>query len=252
MFWSASLTACLVALMAASAFVSSKLAHGRPKSDHDSTGILTNTLFAMAGLVLAFTFSGAYSRFDQRRSLLAEEINAIGTAYMRLDLIKESERPAMRELFRQYTLARAALYPSAAGSKGERDVLDEAATLQAGIWRRAVEVTQPPDQNSARLLLIPALNDMFDITSTRAVAIDNHTPGVVIAILFLLSATSTAALVWNACAEGGKAPWLHLAVFIAVTAAVVFVTLDLEYPRFGFARLDDVNARLVALAATMK
>jgi hypothetical protein len=54
------------------------------------------------GLLIAFTFSGAASRFDTRRQLVVEEANAIGTAYLRLDLLPASAQSALRESFRRY------------------------------------------------------------------------------------------------------------------------------------------------------
>ena len=57
-------------------------------SEHEvsGAGIVEGAVFALLGLLLAFTFAGAASRFDDRRKLIVEESNAIGTAYLRLDL----------------------------------------------------------------------------------------------------------------------------------------------------------------------
>src|SRR4051812_27997496 len=63
-------------------------------------------IFGLLGLLLAFTFSGAASRFDPRRQQIIEEANDIGTAYLRIDLLPVSAQPEMRELFRQYTDSR--------------------------------------------------------------------------------------------------------------------------------------------------
>src|SRR6187551_2897108 len=60
-------------------------------------------VFALLGLLLAFTFSGAASRFEDRRWYIDSEANAIGTAYLRLDLLPEEARAPLRELFRRYT-----------------------------------------------------------------------------------------------------------------------------------------------------
>ncbi len=54
------------------------------------TGAVEGAVFALLGLLVAFTFSGAASRFDARRALVVEEANAIGTAYLRLDLLPAS------------------------------------------------------------------------------------------------------------------------------------------------------------------
>ncbi|HEY5866855.1 MAG TPA: DUF4239 domain-containing protein, partial [Candidatus Tectomicrobia bacterium] len=69
-------------------------------------GAIEGAVFGLMGLLIAFTFSGATSRFDTRRQLIVEEANAIGTAYLRLDLLPAAAQPALRELFRRYVDAR--------------------------------------------------------------------------------------------------------------------------------------------------
>ncbi len=54
-------------------------------------------MFALLGLLVAFTFSGAASRFEDRRHLISEEANAIGTAYLRLDLLPSDAQPPLRD-----------------------------------------------------------------------------------------------------------------------------------------------------------
>ena len=125
---------------------------------------------------MAFTFSGAASRFDSKRQLVIQEANAIGTAYLRLDLLPPAAQPPLRGLFRRYLDARLAYY---------RDILDsdrseghEASwlALQGEIWTGAATATREETALSARLLLLPALNEMIDITTTRAAALRMH-PG---------------------------------------------------------------------------
>jgi hypothetical protein len=67
-----------------------------------SVGSLEATVFALLGLLIAFTFSGALQRFDLRRAQAVDEANAVGTAYLRIDLLPASAQPALRESFRNY------------------------------------------------------------------------------------------------------------------------------------------------------
>src|SRR5262247_3663265 len=67
-----------------------------------SVGSLETAVFALLGLIIAFTFSGALSRFDARRALVVDEANAVGTAYVRLDLVPASAQPKLKETFRKY------------------------------------------------------------------------------------------------------------------------------------------------------
>src|SRR5262245_2395126 len=70
------------------------------------SGVIEGAVFALFGLLVAFTFSGAAARFDTRRQLIVEETNAIGTAYLRLDLLPVAAQLTLRERFRQYLAAR--------------------------------------------------------------------------------------------------------------------------------------------------
>jgi len=88
--------------------------------------------------MIAFTFSGAASRYDIRRQLTVDEANVIGTAYNRLDLLPTQAQPALREKFRRYLQARIAVFqllPDIEASNKEALV---AASLQREIWAGAV------------------------------------------------------------------------------------------------------------------
>ncbi|HEX6722674.1 MAG TPA: hypothetical protein VF107_14000, partial [Burkholderiaceae bacterium] len=84
----------------------------RTISRPDGAGQLLNVasleaaVFGLLGLLIAFTFSGALTRFDLRRAQVVDEANAIGTAYLRIDLLPASAQPRLRETFRQYVDAR--------------------------------------------------------------------------------------------------------------------------------------------------
>src|ERR1051325_11341719 len=73
-------------------------------------GSLETAVFALLGLMIAFTFSGALSRFDPRRAQIVDEANAMGTAYLRIDLVPASAQPKLRETFRAYVDSRIETY----------------------------------------------------------------------------------------------------------------------------------------------
>src|SRR5689334_14708922 len=75
-----------------------------------NVGSLETAIFALLGLIIAFTFAGALTRFDVRRSQAVEEANAIGAAYLRIDLLPAAAQPKLRETFRSYVDARIATY----------------------------------------------------------------------------------------------------------------------------------------------
>src|SRR6187549_45273 len=67
---------------------------GNPDGLAKGSSAAEGAVFALLGLLLAFTFSGAASRFEDRRWFINDEANAIGTAYLRLDLLPEEAQPA--------------------------------------------------------------------------------------------------------------------------------------------------------------
>ena len=97
---------------------------------------LEAAVFALLGLMIAFTFSGALSRFDVRRNQAVDEANAIGTAYLRIDLLPASAQPLLRETFRKYVDARIETYRSLPDLKEARVELARSQDLQREIWRR--------------------------------------------------------------------------------------------------------------------
>src|SRR5438034_9907293 len=105
-----------------------------PEGAEAGVAVVDGAVFALLGLLIAFTFSGAASRFDTRRQLIVEETNAIGTAWLRLDLLPASAQPLLRDEFRKYLDARLAAFrkiPDLAAANAE---LTRAGALQNDIW----------------------------------------------------------------------------------------------------------------------
>jgi hypothetical protein len=213
------------------------------------TGGVEGAVFALLGLLIAFTFSGAASRFDERRKLIVEEANAIGTAYLRLDLLPPAAQPDLRERFRRYLDTRLAAYralPDMAKVKAE---LERAAGMQQEIWTKSLAAAA--GSQPATMLLLPALNEMFDITTTRTMAGQMHPPTIIFALLCGLALLS--ALLAGYAAAGAKARnWVHTTVFALTLAGAVYVILGIEFPRVGLIRVDAFDQVLVDLRQSMR
>src|SRR6202012_2858998 len=74
----------------------------RRRRESEGSSTIEGAIFALFGLLLAFTFSGAVSRYDSHRLLLTEEVNDIGTAYLRLDLLPSQAQPGLRHALSDY------------------------------------------------------------------------------------------------------------------------------------------------------
>lgn len=219
-----------------------------PEQAKASTGIVEGGVFALLSLLVAFTFSGAYARFDERREMIVEEANAIGTAYLRIDVLPAAAQAPTRDRFRRYLDARLAIYKAVPDRAAVAEGLKVAAALQQDIWTHAVADTA--GSQPATMLLLPALNEMFDIASKRTAAVSRHPPSVLFGLLFGLALLS-ALLAGNAMAGPKARNWMHSAIFAVTLAGAIYITLDMEYPRLGLIRVDAFDSLLVELRASM-
>ncbi len=226
-------------------------AAGDPQGARAEVGVMDGAVFALLGLLIAFTFSGAASRWDARRQLVVEEANAIGTAYLRLAVLPPEAQPALREKFRQYVDARLAAYRALPDVSAARAELARAAALQGEIWTQAVAVSQREGSQPTRMLVLPALNAMIDIATTRTVAAQTHPPGIIYAMLIALMLVSSL-LSGHSMAAGRGRNWVHMAAFAATMALSLAVILDLEFPRLGFVRLGVYDQVLVDVRESMR
>jgi hypothetical protein len=223
-----------------------------PEGARSGTGAIEGAVFALLGLLIAFTFSGAASRFDQRRDLVVEEANDIGTAWLRLDLLPAKAQPALRDAFRQYVDARIATYRRIPDVKAVQAETARAARLQQVIWAKSVAAAGTAGAApGAPMLLLPALNAMIDITTTRTMTTELHPPVVIFGMLFVLALVS-ALLAGYAMAGGRSRHWLHAFGFAAIAALAVYVILDIEFPRLGLIRVDAFDHALRELRNSMR
>jgi hypothetical protein len=213
-------------------------------------GAVEGAVFALLGLLIAFSFSSAASRFDVRRQLTGQEANAIGTAWLRLDLLPAKAQSELRDLFRRYLDLRIAGYQKMPDVEAALAELSKATALQGEIWHRAVAACQEsPNPVSAQL--IPALNEMFDLAATRAMAAQTHPPNIIFVMLGVLALMSSL-LAGYAMADGKTQSWIHVVGFALIMAATVYVILDLEFPRLGVIRVDAFDRVLVELRQSMQ
>ena len=210
----------------------------RPDAELPQVGAVDGALFALLGLLLAFAFSGSMSRYDGRRELIVQEANAIGTAYLRVDLLNAETQAAIRPIYRDYVKSRLATYSP------EKSISERFANyardqeIQSQIWKLSLAGLDGQLPNYAPLVVI-ALNDMFDITTTRYAAAFQHPPVTVYLMLFAVCFV-TAMLVGYGLG-GSERPWVHLLSFAGVIAITVFVIADVEFPNLGFIRVDDAE-----------
>jgi hypothetical protein len=182
--------------------------------------------------------------------MIVDDANAVGTAYLRLDLLQEPARDQIRHDFRRYVKLRLEVYRRLPDVQAARQALAKAVAVQKEIWDRSVAACREQGSQAATMLLLPALNQMIDISTTRTMATMIHPPLIIYAMLSLLALIS--ALVAGYAMTSKKRSWIHILGFAAITAVTVYVILDLEYPRLGLIRADTSDRVLAELLESMK
>jgi multisubunit Na+/H+ antiporter MnhB subunit len=217
---------------------------------HEGIGALEAAVYGLLGLLLGFAFSGATSRFETHRQLSVKEANAIGTAYLRLDQLPAAQQPEMRQLFRDYLGARLEVQAGVSEGTPERGVA-QSERLQQRIWSRAVAASRTDStQNSARMLL-PAINEMIDITTERGVTFQAHLPYLVFYLLIFIALMS-ALLAGYGMAKRKKRSLLHMFLYAACIAATIYTVIDLDHPRSGLIRVDAADEALLQVRDLMR
>lgn len=214
-------------------------------------GAVEGAVFALFGLLLAFAFSGATDRFDQRRALIVQEANAIGTAYLRVDLLPPATQAPIRELFRQYVRARLDTYHRVGEALPTDEPFLRSQRLQGEIWRAAQAALGAANTPTLMGMVLPPLNDMFDITTTRLAASQAHPPHVIYGMLFALALVASL-LAGHGMGASERRPWLHIGAFAIIVTVTVYVTLDIESPRRGLIRLHNADQLLVDTLKAMR
>ena len=217
----------------------------REEKSSSGLGVIDGAVFGLMGLLLGFSFSGAVSRFDARRELIVQETNAIGTAWLRIDLLPEATQPQIRDDYRAYLDARLAFYSYLVPDR--QKALDELALsekLQNKIWTESVAAAKQSSSPAVLTLVVGSLNEMIDITTTRFVALQTHPPMPIYVTLVLLALASSL-IAGFGMGDTGKRQWLHTVVYATALTLTVYTIIDLEFPRIGVIRIDSYDQALV-------
>lgn len=201
------------------------LLSGSSDSD-DQVGSLVGATLGLLAFVLAFTFGMAASRFEARKQLLLDEVNAIGTLYLRSDFLPGAQRKASRQLLKRYVDIRveAALKPETV-TKG----ITESETIQNELWSLMLAARADPDSTPIYLMsYITALNDVIDLHSKRVtVALVFKLPGVIWSILYFVTGMGMLAVGYQFGLRGSR----RLVIFLVLAltfSAIISLIADLD------------------------
>jgi hypothetical protein len=203
----------------------------------EQLGSLQAGILAILGLVLGFAFSASLSRFDERRQLVIDEANAIGTAYLRTQLLPDAERARAAELLRHYMDLRITAVERRRDVWAQPElVFHDLDALQAQLWQLAMEVAQH-DARPALNLFIDAMNTMIDLQGARLASTKSRVPRLVTWTVFLFVAVGLGTAVFASSARCGRRLGMWYALASLLTALILLI-VDLDRPIYGSMPVD--------------
>ena len=203
---------------------------------HDFSTIQAATLTLLA-LIVGFTFSMAVTRYDQRKNLEEAEANAIGTEYLRADLLPDDLGARTRDLLREYLAQRIALYEETDGDIAQ-DINQRTAKLQNELWASVLPATtRQPTPIVA--LVVAGMNDVINSQGYTQAAWWNRIPAGAWALMALMAISCNLLVGYGERRKGS----LILFVLPTIMSIAFFLIADLDSPRGGTIRVHPQNLR---------
>jgi hypothetical protein len=198
----------------------------------------TDASLALLGLLLAFTFSMALGRHDQRRQTVLAESNAIGDFYTCATLLKEPSRSRLQDVVRDY--ARHKLDMARQPWLETEAAIQRCQEMHARMTDVAAEAIA-----AGTPIAVPLTNTLNNLTSSHAANIAAYhetLPGIIV-VLLLLGSMVPAFLMGLQQGASHKAHLAGTFSFVVVVSLVIFVTLDLNQPARGLIRVNYESAQ---------
>jgi hypothetical protein len=219
----------------------------RAEAHHQSVGTVQATLLGLVGLVLAFGLTMAVGRYDNRRAILVQEANDIGTTFLRAQMLAEPARTTSLGLLRQYADIAVDLADQVPDSGHFDGDVERIGTLQRALWSTAGDAVAADPSGTAPRLYVEALNAMIDSHTDRVTSLRNRVPETVVFLEVFGSAIAIGVLaLYLALLGRGLATSL---VAAAVVLLILVISFDLDRPHRGLITVPD--SALVAARDSM-
>jgi hypothetical protein len=221
---------------------------GRYLREHEARlrepfGVLQGALLGVVGLLLAFGLSLALGRYEDRRAAMVTEANAIGTSYLRSQLLAEPVRTRSLQLWPRYADLALKVSKEVPNSSTMRRTTAAEGVLQRRLWRLAGEAIGAAPVASAPRLYVDNLNATFDAQEARLSALNNRVPGAVLALEVFGAAVALGLLALHISILGrGLIAMLGATVLVTLLLLVIF---DLDRPTRGLIKVPSTALKSV-------
>ncbi|HKE44832.1 MAG TPA: hypothetical protein VKB41_09895 [Steroidobacteraceae bacterium] len=204
------------------------------KENQGPVGASVGATLGLLAFILAFTFGMAASRFDARREMVLEDANAIGTTYLRAQLLSEPTSSEIRSMLREYVDVR---LNAAASPQGAKGAVERSEQLQNQMWAATVALVARQQGNlGAAGPFINSLNELIDVHAKRVAAVRNRIPNAIWFFLFLTAAIGMMSMGYQAGLTESRRRSIAVATLAVAFSAVMMLIVQLDRPQ-GFLRV---------------
>jgi hypothetical protein len=194
-------------------------------------GYIVSATLGLLALLMGFTFSLAIDRFETRRALVLEEANAIGTTYLRAQLLEEPHRARISQMLVAYTDNRIALATAPDDQIAGHVVTND--QLITDFWTATVAAFPSIKGYDFSSSFLETMNDVIDLDAKRKAARMVRVPQEVFLVLLVYVVTAAGVLGYAGGGKGGHGAMLFLFLLLAIS---LLLTLDIDRPTVGGVR----------------
>ena len=209
-------------------------------------GLVQTATLTLLGLIIGFTFSMALTRYDQRKNYEAAEANAIGTEFVRADLLPPADAAKVRALLLSYVDQRVLFY-AIHDEEELREVGARTAKLQAQLWA-AVRIPVLAQPTPVAALVVDGMNDVLNSQGYTQAAWWNRIP---VGAWSLMAAIALCANLLVGLGAKDPAREVKMLLVLPLVAAIAFFLIaDIDSPRLGSIHVQPQN--LLSLAQSLR
>jgi len=241
---------CLLASLEFGYWVGKRRHAAAKEEPSGESNVLVGIAFSVPGLLMSFAFSMAVNRFEARRHLVVDEANAVGTAYLRVDLLPKASQPAIRKEILRFADARLAYGQALSVGHDTAGARKETTAAADNIWKLTMVAYESTPRESTITQLTPALNEMFDISATRQESAETRLPWPVF-VLLAVTSLGASLLAGRALSVHSSRHWGHRIIYSAMLTFMVYVIMDIDDPRQGLIRIDEADRVMRDVRASM-
>jgi hypothetical protein len=215
------------------------------EDDSHDLDFVTGGVLTLLGLLIGFSFSMAITRYDQRKNYEEEEANAIGTEYVRLDLLPGEEGVAIQQQLKKYLDQRILFYQARNTSSILDRINADTARLQNEMWSK-VKTVAAPNPNPVMALVVSGMNDVLNRQGYTQAIWWNRIPPAAWGLMFLISIGCSFLVGYAVRRSGGG---VLLVIPLAVSISFLLIA-DIDSPRGGLIRVAPQN--LLSLSQSLQ